>query len=130
MGKSVSGESLVADIVISGDPYALPAEIEENLFRIAQEALTNVVRHSGATRVEIELGFEDGRVSLRVEDNGCGRSDSEESDGFGTTSMRQRAARIDACFDMSSKPGEGTRVELTAPIPHSRDIQYHRWNSN
>jgi signal transduction histidine kinase len=130
MGKSVSGESLVADIVISGDPYALPAEIEENLFRIAQEALTNVVRHSGATRVEIELGFEDGRVSLRVEDNGCGRSDSEESDGFGTTSMRQRAARIDACFDMSSKPGEGTRVELTAPIPQSRDIQYHRWNSN
>ncbi|MDR3709466.1 MAG: DUF4118 domain-containing protein [Capsulimonadaceae bacterium] len=129
MSKSITGEAIAADIAILGRPYELSSEIEENIFRVAQEALTNMVRHSGATRVDIELSFEDHRVTLRVEDNGSGLPDLERSAGFGMTSMRQRAAQIGACIDLSSKPGEGTRLELIVPILQTPDAQFRRWDS-
>ena len=85
MSKSITGQPMATDVSISGRPTPLPAETEENLFRIAQEAVTNVVRHSRATTVHIELAYEDDRITLTVQDNGTGIP-AESASGFGMES--------------------------------------------
>jgi signal transduction histidine kinase len=96
----------------------LPADKEVALFRIAQEALVNCVKHSRATSVSIHLGCESGRVKLAIADNGIGMRDGEPGEpgepadrvGLGLLSMRERAAAVGAEFFVKSEPGLGTRV--------------------
>ncbi len=86
------------------------------LFRIVQEALTNVVRHSGATEVSVELVQIDGRLRLTIRDNGHGFDAERRSGGVGVVGMRERCGAIGARFRMSSTPGQGTTVEVTLVI--------------
>jgi PAS domain S-box-containing protein len=100
----------------------LPSETETTLYRIAQEALTNVARHSQATRVDVILERRDGQVVLIVEDNGVGFDPSVtagDPSGFGLVGMQERAALVSARLEIESAPGEGTTVllRLDAPSP-------------
>jgi signal transduction histidine kinase len=92
-----------------------PRPIEEALFRISQEALNNVEKHAGATRVFLTLSSESGGVYLSVQDEGVGfevaRAVSKES-AIGLKSMRERAEAIGASFKLESFPGNGTRLEV------------------
>lgn len=115
MCLSVAGHWIAADVQVKGKAAALPGDVEENLFRIAQEAVTNVVRHAHATAVTIELAFGDGCVTLRVEDNGRGMEQAAGSTGFGIKSMNQRAARLGGRLEITSAAGSGTCILLRAP---------------
>ena len=87
------------------------------LYRIAQESLHNVVKHSGATRVEITLAAAPGEVVLRVADDGVGfdpRS-AQQKDTLGLVSMRERARLVRGQLTVSSKPGDGTKIEVRLP---------------
>jgi PAS domain S-box-containing protein len=87
-------------------------------YRIAQEALTNVARHSYATRVTVTMQVENGHMTLAVTDNGRGFNpkDLRESECLGLAGMRERAGLLGGSLKMHSKPGGGTRVDVRLPL--------------
>lgn len=102
---------------VEPDHPALGADVELVLYRIAQESLTNIARHARATRAELSLTTEDGRLVLRISDNGRGGAGE---DGAGIRGMRERALLIGARLSVDSPPGEGTHVRLVIPDPSDR----------
>jgi signal transduction histidine kinase len=93
----------------------LPDETETHLFRIVQEALTNIARHSEATRVSISLSADDGAVRLNLSDNGCGLAEDRRN-GMGLSGMRARASSFGGELKIESKPGRGVSIEVIAPL--------------
>lgn len=91
-------------------------------YRIAQEAMTNVIRHASASHVAVALSAENGLLVLSVSDNGRGfqTTDLSESDGLGIAGMRERAALVGGIFEVQSQPESGTRVYFRVPI-HDRE---------
>jgi len=99
-------------------PFAgrLPDEAETHLFRIAQEALTNVARHASAKHVRVELAASGDRVSLRIGDDGCGLAEApSQPRGLGLIGMRARARSAGGDMEIRSRPGEGVLIEVQAP---------------
>jgi signal transduction histidine kinase len=104
----------------------LPDETETHLFRIAQEALTNVARHSGATRVAVELESSGDEIRLTVHDDGRGLSSDSASEvrqagrpgPLGMIGMRARARSAGGDVTVRSRPGEGVVIEVRVPIQH------------
>jgi signal transduction histidine kinase len=96
----------------------LPDETETHLFRIVQEALTNIARHSGATKVSLYLRADDGFVRLTLSDNGRGL-DGERQNGMGLSGMRARARSAGGELKLTSKAGEGVTIEVWAPRNHA-----------
>ncbi|MCB5181187.1 GAF domain-containing sensor histidine kinase [Streptomyces antimicrobicus] len=97
---------------------ALPAAQEEALLRVAQEALHNALRHSGASRVDVTLTRHDGPVVMRVRDDGRGfdpESVRRAGRHLGLVSMRDRAAGAGGRLTVDSAPGEGTTIEMELP---------------
>ena len=106
---------------ISGEERALSPDVELNLFRITQEALSNVQHHAQARNVHVHLSFEEGQVRLVVRDDGVGLSPANLPDpagsdgGFGLIGMKERASLMGGEMRVSSVPGEGTQVEVVVP---------------
>jgi two-component system sensor histidine kinase UhpB len=92
----------------------LAPEVELVIYRVAQEALTNVLRHAAATEVVVELRAQDGRVLLEVADNGRGVPADAVERGMG--GMRERASVIDAELDVHARSQGGTAVVLSVPV--------------
>ena len=93
----------------------LPPECHEDLFRIAQEAVQNAVKHGAARRVRVALRATPGELRLTVGDDGAGFQPGDRPPGIGLTSMRYRAGRIGGLLTLLSAPGEGTEVIVTMP---------------
>jgi two-component system, NarL family, sensor histidine kinase DevS len=95
----------------------LPSDIETTLYRITQEALTNVVKHAQAERVSIVLTRRDGSVSAVIEDDGIGFGPGERTDnGLGLLGMRERFALVGGRLDVESSPGAGTTLSIEVPV--------------
>jgi signal transduction histidine kinase len=96
----------------------LPATIEEGLYRIAQEALNNALKHAGARSVSLRIREDGGDVVLEVEDDGRGFDAAGVSDpgGMGLTSMRERAEKLGGAFSLVSVPGAGTTVRVVVEV--------------
>ncbi|MBN1137190.1 MAG: GAF domain-containing protein [Anaerolineae bacterium] len=94
----------------------LPAPVEEGLYRIAQEALNNALRHAGAGSVTVRLQADAERLELVVEDDGCGFDVAAAADrgGLGLASMRERARALGSQLEIQSRPGAGTTVKVRA----------------
>lgn len=111
-----------ANLEVVGEVRRLAPEVELCLFRVAQEALSNIRRHAAAERVDVSLLFEESSVTLIVADNGVGFSptdrpaDLSSARGLGLRGMRERAELIGGQLTLSSTPHHGTRVEITAPV--------------
>jgi len=101
----------------------LPSTLEINLFRVAQEALTNVRKHAETNRVRVAIGHHDGVVRLEVRDWGQGFRTSEvrgsggPSERVGISSMRDRVALLSGSLEIRSEPGAGTSVVAEVPLP-------------
>jgi PAS domain S-box-containing protein len=98
----------------------LPSEVETALYRIAQEALNNVAKHSGARRVEVILERRSDCVLLVLEDDGVGFEQSDDKTargGFGLVGMQERAALVGAHLQVESTPGKGTSIIVRMPVP-------------
>lgn len=100
----------------------LTGDQQTALFRIFQEALTNIVRHAGASAVQVTLLERDGLFELRIRDNGRGITDLEASnpDAIGLLGMRERAALIGGTFTISGGRGKGTVVSVRVPVSPSQ----------
>ena len=105
------------------DALGMDFEAQINLYRIVQEALTNIRRHAGATRVRVLLVATHPSLILRVEDDGTGFDPSARptEDGeharMGLLSMRERARLLGGTFGLRSRPGGGTRIKVEIPVP-------------
>jgi len=110
----VAGSKVKFEAAAEGSPYPLGEGREANLLRIAQEALTNAVRHSGADRISVRLAYQPGSTTLEVEDNGRGMGDLPR-EGFGVEGMRERVRQIGGEIDIRSHSGGGTRIIVIVP---------------
>jgi len=101
-----------ARLVVEG-LVQLPARVEEALFRIAQEALNNALKHAAASAVTVTLCGGDGLVGLEISDNGQGFDSALASaGGLGLTSMRERVEQLGGAFELQTEPGGGTTVRV------------------
>jgi PAS domain S-box-containing protein len=95
--------------------------VEAGVYRIVEEALTNVMRHAAARSVTITLGHEGGRLDVTVEDDGAGFEPTRRAltagSGMGLLCMEQRARLLDGTLELDSTPGRGTLVRLSLPVP-------------
>ncbi|NIS79005.1 MAG: HAMP domain-containing protein [Anaerolineales bacterium] len=105
----------------------LPAEVETVLFRVFQEALTNVVRHACAENVILRLVREDHHLKGEITDDGVGfdlqtlATDTENERGLGLLGMRERVEQFGGEIEIHSQPGEGTRIRVYIPIEETAD---------
>lgn len=126
LGLHAALAALATDVSAHGGPAvrrtfgpglpALPPETELVVYRVAQEALTNVVRHAGATAVDLSLLRVGREVALHVRDDGCGfPGNGTEQAGAGLSGMRDRASLVGGQIEVTSSPGRGTTVRLRVP---------------
>lgn len=116
-----AGSGVEVHVDVTGASNGLPPEYEQHLLRIAQEAVTNVLKHARASQVWVKLHTEARRLYLRIIDNGSGFEQedvfSSLAGHFGVIGMRERAERLGGEMHLKSHPGEGTQVEVTVPLP-------------
>lgn len=104
-----------------GDLASLPEDVSLCLYRVAQESLLNIRKHTGATRVRVRLWREGGGVNLLVEDTGDGFNvdEARKGGGLGLTSMEERVRLVNGKFNIRSQSGAGTTVEVFVPLNES-----------
>ena len=93
--------------------FNLPAEVQFDIYRIAQESLNNILKHAAATEVKVQLVGSEYGLEMTIEDNGTGFDPHQTSGGIGLDSMNDRADKLGGKFTINSDPGQGTRVKLT-----------------
>ncbi len=114
---AVQGRVGLPVVVTADEMDRLPIDVEDALYRIAQEALHNVVKHAAARQVRLGVTRNAHAIRLVVEDDGSGFDPSRTPAGhLGIAGMRARAEKIGARLDLRTRPGEGTRIEVVAPI--------------
>lgn len=112
---------LVVDVYLQGKEQPRPpGPVETALYRIVQEALTNVAKHSAARHVGVVLNCTPSTINLVVEDDGCGfdatATQPAGANGIGLIGMRERAALLDGTVEIESSPGKGTAVYVRIPL--------------
>lgn len=112
---------LPVELAVKGESRPLPSKTEITLFRILQEALTNVVKHAGATRVDVSLDIHKDQVSLSIKDNGSGISpgaaeEARSQNRLGLAGIQERALLTGGVCNIRSCPGEGTSIKVSIPI--------------
>ncbi len=116
-----AGSGVELAVEVTGTGSKLPEEMEQHLLRIAQEAVTNALKHAGASRIGVKLHLEAHNLHLRIGDNGRGFDQqnvfSSRAGHFGLIGMRERAERLGGELRLESNPGAGTEVEVTVPLP-------------
>ena len=107
---------LKTEIRVEGE-RRLPISVEEELFRIALEALNNVIKHANAQRVTVDLKFEGADACLEITDDGVGLDpvEARESGGMGLLGIEERVQRIQGSFAIESAPGDGTTLRIKVP---------------
>jgi signal transduction histidine kinase len=97
---------------VEGTRRPLPTKTEAGLYRIAQEALNNALKHSQATEIDVRLHYDLQGVTLEISDDGAGFDllESASTGGFGLSGMRERATEMDGKLTIKSKPGHGTLI--------------------
>jgi signal transduction histidine kinase/ligand-binding sensor domain-containing protein len=124
-GEPVTAAGGDFSVVVDGQPVALDEEVERQLERIAQEAITNAAHHARAKRVGVVLNYSPSEVVLRVSDDGCGfagMAHSEAAGHYGLLSMKERADSIKATFSLASASGSGTQVEVKVPLQYPQSL--------
>ncbi len=110
---------IVANLQVEGS-RTLPLSVEEALYRVAQEALSNIARHSQATLVQLTLNMTGATIALTIQDNGQGFAPTRlEQRGVGLLSMQERMKVLDGEMSIESTPGQGTRVIARCTRPES-----------
>jgi signal transduction histidine kinase len=111
------GERLEITVTTDISPVSLPAEIEHALLRVAQEALSNAVRHAHASRITLTLVQLEEGVSLIIRDDGDGfqLDESQKQHSIGLNSMQERVRELHGTFTLQSAPGQGTEISVSIP---------------
>jgi signal transduction histidine kinase len=116
-----AGAGVEVQVSLEGAPRPLPAAVDLACYRVVQESLTNVVRHAGASRAEITVRHDDGRVVVEVTDDGPARpggagNGNGGGQGMGIAGMRERARSLGGTLEAGPRPGGGFRVQAVLPV--------------
>jgi signal transduction histidine kinase len=105
------------EVRVTGEAHAIERSVEEELFAIVREALTNAAKHSQASRIDVEVAYPDQHsVRVAVTDDGVGFDPDQPRNGrYGLVGMSERADRIDAALTLASEPGAGTEIVAVWP---------------
>jgi signal transduction histidine kinase len=114
-----SGSGLAVELSVQLGSRLSP-ELESVVYRVVQEALTNVVKHAAAYRCSVAVAEIDGALAVEIADEGAGFSENKARGGFGLLGMRERLALVGGRLEIDSTPGAGTRI--SASIPNSRPV--------
>lgn len=120
LAREFSRPGIEIDVDSDAPPQRLPREVESMLYRVAQEAVSNAVRHGHAERIEVMLHVTLRAAELVVTDDGCGfdvAAQERKNDGIGLFSMHKRMTLVDGKLEITSREGAGTRVRATVPLP-------------
>lgn len=115
------------EVAIEGSASGVGPDLETLVYRLVQEALTNVARHSGASAAKVTLRRQASALRVRIEDSGAGfdtespPSSGEEERGFGVRAMKDRVESVNGRFTLRSAPGKGTVVEAELPLRGTGD---------
>ena len=117
LAASVRAAGLPVNLVIDGDPAPLPSTVDVSVYRIVQEALTNVLKHAGPARADVTIGCEQDAVTIEVTDDGTAESMPEApASGHGLAGMRERAAVFGGELAAGPRPGGGYAVRARLPL--------------
>jgi len=120
LGEVATGRGLRLRVLVQGKPWTLNPTIQEQLFLIGREAVMNALRHSQATKIEVEIQYQHDLLRVSVRDNGCGinpEAVQRESDShWGLRGMRERSENISARFAIWSRSGAVTEVCVALPV--------------
>ncbi|BCB77940.1 sensor histidine kinase [Phytohabitans flavus] len=122
LAQQVGQAGLRVDVRVEGEPRALRPAVDLSAYRVAQEALTNVLKHARATRAEVTVEYAADRLLVRVTDDGTGPAstvDASTVDGHGLVGMRERTAMHGGSLDAGPGPDGGYRVVATFPLSHA-----------
>jgi signal transduction histidine kinase len=98
----------------------LPHTLELELYRLAIEALNNIIKHANAREITLDLQAANGQVYLKISDDGCGFEPKRLSGGFGLPGMQERVARLGGALDITSAPGQGTKISIEVELADER----------
>jgi signal transduction histidine kinase len=118
VARAVARTGAEARVTVDLADTHMDADLETVAYRVAQEALTNVTRHSGAQHLTVDLAVRSGELQVTVTDDGCGIADAPS--GLGLTGMRERAALASGTLEISEPPGGGTAVTVSLPLDDVR----------
>ncbi len=113
--------NLQIQLMLGKENVRFPSKIEITLYRIYQEIITNVIKHSGATKVQVEFYADESEVKLSIMDNGSGLSDSTQQqcqtgNHLGLASIKERTLLLNGTSKINSEPGKGTQVQVVIPV--------------
>jgi PAS domain S-box-containing protein len=113
LSESVVGKSRISVEVQIDGTAEIPTDVKIAFYRIAQEALNNIVKHSGANRAQIELDCREDGSGMQITDNGCGFDTTQGAAGsFGLSNMKERAEQVSAVLNIDSEKDKGTRIAV------------------
>jgi signal transduction histidine kinase len=112
--------NIAIQTILEGAPYPLSAEQRLHLQRIAQESITNSLRHAQAQQIEMTLSYHSAFIQLQIQDDGQGFDSTHASEGFGLMGMQQRCDRIHATLTIHSQPEQGTQIQVVLPVRSDR----------
>jgi ligand-binding sensor domain-containing protein/signal transduction histidine kinase len=105
------------------DERVLPLDTEQAIYRVIQEALANISRHSRASRVDISLVYQPDSLQVHIADDGCGFDMNQKAKGLGFRSMRERISSVRGNLQIQSAPGQGTRLIVQLPIKQGAGVE-------
>ena len=124
LDRVVEHRGIQTHVKVEGEPAMLPIELQHNMLRICQEAISNSVRHANPARIDVELVYRADQLMAVVRDDGRGFGPEDDFGGtaghFGLAVMRERARRHGGALRIDSRPGAGTTVEATIPLPGAK----------
>jgi signal transduction histidine kinase len=121
LAATVRAAGLPVNLVIDGDPAAVPAAVDVSVYRIVQEALTNVLKHAGRARADVSIGCAEEAITIEVTDDGSRTPPSPAPvGGHGLAGMRERAAIFGGEFHAGPRPGGGFAVRARLPLGDQR----------
>jgi signal transduction histidine kinase len=120
--RETQSSGIITEFEVTGEPFALEHKVALALYRAAQEGLTNVRRHARASRVDVRLDFQQGKVRLEIKDNGVGAA--ETNGGFGLLGIRERMQLLGGTLEIQTGAGKGFRLIATVPLAEAdRPVQ-------
>lgn len=110
---------LAVDLAVTGEERELPATVEKAVYRIVQEALTNAARHAGPAKVQVQLAYGEGEVTVAVADDGSAAPDCPPAPGIGLTGMRERVTALGGTLRAAPRAEGGFEVRAELPLEHA-----------
>jgi signal transduction histidine kinase len=110
--EAAAQQGIALELDLPDNLGELKPAVEQCVYRVAQEAITNVVKHAKAKRMTVKIEFTNNKLSLTVQDDGVGFNVSNSQGHFGLTGMKERAAFFNGTLQIDSQPKNGTKIML------------------